>query len=164
MKHRKIPRSKFQEGIELCKKNILNFLQSARGIINEGRLNHAYVNVQFAVEELGKIIMLKEALRKSTHDPILVNEEVFTNHKGKSEKAWTFLDPKFKTIYKGGFSEENFAFIGFETNTKARHETRLNCAFVDFDESSCNWHVGRDIDESLLINMINHIESKIGKV
>ena len=161
MKYRKIPREKLGEGIELCKKNALDYLQDAKLIIEEKRFNHAYVSVQFAIEELGKIIMLREALKESVEDPILVKESVFKSHKGKSEKAWSFLDPKYKTIFdEGDFDDEDFHPRDFHTNTKASHSTRLDCAFVDFESG---WYVGRDIKEELLTKLVKYVETMVPK-
>lgn len=154
-----------QEGIDLCKKNILDFLEDARLLIERGRLNHAFVSVEFAIEELGKIVMLKEALTSSDAEPVLVEEDVFRKHRGKSKKAWTVLDSKFRAIYdEGHFNDEYFDFRDFFTDTKASHETRLQCAFVDFDESGSKWHIGRDIKETLLVNLIKHMEEKLRQI
>lgn len=92
--NQEILRAKMQEGISLCKANVSDFLKDARLIIAEKRLNHAYVIVEFAIEELGKAVMLSEALKKSKSDPVIVEGRVFTSHKDKDDKAWTVLDPQ----------------------------------------------------------------------
>jgi hypothetical protein len=46
----------------------------------------------------------------------------------------------------------------FETVTNANHNTRLECAFVDFEESNGPWHVGRIINEALLCKLIEHVK------
>jgi len=150
-----------KEGIELCKDNILAFLRDARLIIEEGRLNHAYVSVEFAIEELGKIVMLKEALNSSKDDPVLVKDRIFRSHIGKPEKAFTVLDFKFKTIYKGIFNDKIFNPRTFNTGTTVSHRTRLECAFVDFNRT---WHIGKRIKENLLVDLIKHIEEKLPHV
>jgi len=151
-----------QDGIDLCKKNIQNFLEDARLLVEHGRMNHAYVSVQFAIEELGKIVMLKESFENSKADPILVAWKVFRSHKAKSEKAWTVLDPRFKTIYdEGCFDDKFFDPSSFDTDTKAGHRTRLECAFVDFNGA---WHIGRRMKRNLFIDLVNHIEEKLTQV
>lgn len=163
MTDRLIPRAKMKEGIDLCKSNILDYLKDARLIMSDGRLNHAYVSVQFAIEEFGKIVMLKDALMASTNDIVTVKGSVFTSHKGKSPNAWRILDQKFKTIFgEGDFDDEDFSHVSFVTDTKASHDTRLDCAFVDFDEGI--WHIGRDIKQKLLEELINHIEENLSKL
>lgn len=158
-KNLSIPREKMEEGFDLCRKNVLDYLQDARLIIGEGRLNHALVSVQFSIEELGKIRMLREALNKSAQGNVLVKESVFKSHKGKSETAWEFLDVKFRTIFEGDFDETDFSHRDFLTDTKASHETRLECAFVGFDGNE--WFLGREIDKTLLLEIIQHIKDKL---
>ena len=162
-----IPKEKMQEGIELCKRNIADYLKDARLVIGKGRLNHAYVSVQLSIEELGKIRMLREALsdNKNTKDVIAVKDTVFASHKGKSDKAWEFLDPKFRNIFgEVGFEdtgEGGFDPRGFDTITMAGHRTRLQCAFVDFHLDK--WWLGRKIEEKKLIELINHIEERFSE-
>jgi AbiV family abortive infection protein len=96
---RQVPRARMQEGIDLCKTNISDFLKDARLILAQNRLNHAYVITEFAVEEFGKAAILKEAWATSSTDPIVLGENVFTSHKGKSAKAWTVLDPNYRRFW-----------------------------------------------------------------
>jgi len=160
---RMIPRKLIQQGIDLSKSNVTDFLCDSKLIIAEGRLNHAYVLVEFAIEEVGKIVMLKEALGLSTNDPVEVIEKVFTSHKEKANKAWTFLDPKYRTIYdEGVFDEGIFDPDIFQTNTTASHETRLQAAFVDFNGTQ--WLLGRDIKKNLLEDLVTHIEDSVKKI
>jgi hypothetical protein len=42
-KPRIIPRAEMPKGIDLCKKNIFDFLKDARLLINENRLSHVYI-------------------------------------------------------------------------------------------------------------------------
>jgi len=162
LQYREIPRNKMNEGIKACERNVLDFLQDAKLVIEKGRLNHAYVSVQFAIEELGKLVILKDAFNTSKSDNILVEETVFKSHKGKSDKAWTVLDPTLRKIYDGVFNDDVFNHDIFETDTKAEYETRLDCAFVDFRAGS--WHIGRNINRDLLIGLVNHIEEKLHKI
>ena len=158
-----IPRKIFQDGIDLCKRNIRDFLTDAQLIIAQGRLNHAYIMVEFAIEELGKIVMLKEAFSSDLNDPVTVEGDVFGTHKGKSEKAWTVLDINCRTIFDEGlFDHELFDPDLFDTDTLASHKTRLNCAFVDF-KGDC-WTLGERIKQELLEKLINHINEAIRKI
>lgn len=159
-----IQRKLLQKGIDLCKANITDFLKDAQLIMAEGRTNHAYVIVEFAIEEFGKIIMIKEAFNSDLNDPFKVNGEVFSDHKGKSEKAWEILDPKFRIIFDEGMWQEGCWQRGVwekQENTTASHKTRCDCAFVDFTASK--WIVGRDIKKDLLENLITHIEENLRK-
>jgi len=160
-----IPRKLMPEGIELCKQNIVNFLSEAQLILATGRVNHAYVMVEFAIEELGKIQMLKEALKLQTIDPVIVKGKVFSSHEGKSEKAWAeVLDRKYRLLFDEGlsFSKRFFERGLFVENTEASHRTRCECAFVDF--SANRWIPGCDIKKELLQSQIDHIREKLQKV
>jgi AbiV family abortive infection protein len=155
-----IPKAKIQTGIDLCKSNIRDYLKDARLIISEGRLNHAYIFVQLAIEEFGKIVMLKEALESATTDPISVNHKVFDSHKHKTEKAFTLLDSRLREIHRGSFGE-GFG-KGFDISTEVEHETRLDCAFVAFDENY--WFLGRTVDREKPELLIQNIEDNIDLV
>ncbi len=151
-----------QIGIELCKKNITKFLDDARLIAVQGRLSHAYVPVELAIEEFGKIVMLKEAL-ESANDPIEVDDAIFTKHNQKSEKAWTVLDTKYRLIFDEGHWEEGFRKRRESTHiTFASHRTRCECAFVDFVGGQ--WTCGCSIKRERLQDLISHIEEKVKAV
>lgn len=160
----RIPKCKMQEGIDLCKKNISEFLEDARLLVEAGRLQHALVSVEFAKEEFGKIVMLREASVRDKSDFVTVGRGTFKSHKGKNKKAWTILDPSFRIVFSGDFSEEDFEEEDFVVDTTISHYTRLQCAFVAFDESSNEWHIGRDIDKDLLVDLIEHIQQKLSEV
>ena len=57
---KKIPLSEVVKGINYCKCNALNYLNDARIILQAIRPEHAYASIHLAIEELGKIILLKE--------------------------------------------------------------------------------------------------------
>jgi AbiV family abortive infection protein len=158
----KIPRAKMQEGIDLCKKNIHNFLDSAEILNQAHKTLHAFILAEFALEEFGKIQILKKGFEKSVADPIEVNRHDFIDHSEKEKEAWKQLDPKYSIIKVGGFEEgfEGKHGIGFEKETKTGHSTRIDVAFVDFDEDLGVWHIGREIDSLLLQNLIEHLRQK----
>lgn len=158
---RSVPKKLMQQGIDLCKRNITDFLSEAQLTITKGKLNHACISVEFAIEELGKILVLRDAM-KSVADPVFINGKEFCSHTRKSEKAWAVLDSNFRTIFEGDFEEEDFDHRDFLTNTTASHETRLDCAFVDYYDG--DWYLGRDIDKERLVNLIKHIEETLKTV
>jgi len=156
-----IPRAEMPKGIDLCKQNVLAFLNDARLIISENRLSHAYISVQFALEELGKILIFRDKMTSDNSDPLVIKKnEAFSNHSSKTEKAWTFLDTKFKRIFDEGAFEIGLFVKGMaQEDTYAEYQTRLDCAFVDY--YALRWQIGRDIKKELLVNLINHIEEKL---
>ena len=159
-----VPRTKLQEGIDKCKRNISDFLSEAELLMSENRLNHAVVMVEFGIEEFGKILMLKDAFALDLSDPFKVEGENFYNHTRKSKRAWAFLNPEFKQLYDEGICLAGTLFergIAIE-NIEASHTTRCECAFVDFSANS--WLLGWNIKAELLQNQINHIRESLPKV
>ena len=166
---RVVPRAKMQEGIDLCKTNVSDFLKDARIIMDENRLNHAYVSVHFAIEELGKLLLFKDALMKDTADPVTLEaSRIFRGskaHRNKENRAWEFLDPKYSVIFDEGMFVEGLFEKGMwvhQENTMAETETRLDWTFVDFYTQL--WHLGRDIKRDLLTALVNHIAEKVSLI
>ena len=149
------------KGIDLCRQNALDFLKDARVLINENRLSHAYISVQFAIEELGKILVFRDRLKSDNSDPLVIKKkDAFGPHSPKTERAWKFLDPKFRIIFDEGVFQTGLFVKGMaKEDTYAEYQTRLDCAFVDY--YALRWQLGRDIKKDLLVNLINHIEEKL---
>jgi AbiV family abortive infection protein len=146
------------EGITLCKQNILDFLDDARNIIEKGKLHHAYVSFEFALEEFGKIVMLKEALAVSNNGKISLDKH-FRDHIGKSEKAIERLGPDFKSVYKmHWFLAQCLGVWPLFFGTATGHQTRLNCAFVNYKNNK--WTIGATIDKDKFIHLINELERR----
>lgn len=168
-----IPRGKMQDGVNLCKKNIGVFLVTAENLVDSHNLNHAAIIVEFAIEEFGKILMLKDEFVKGSN-PVQVPHNVLTNHIGKSERAWKTgdgdaLDIRFKMISDGGFERSDNGKKGYSRGysqvINISHFIRLECAFVDFDENVKEWFVGHpQLSKNRLQNLIEHIKKKVGKV
>ncbi len=142
---RPIPKSTFEIGINLCKENIADFLSEARVVLANDKPHHAYVLFEFALEEFGKILMLKEALAEpnNTSDTAYVPELVFTSHRGKQEKAIGVLGDDFKSLYNGGIWMKGYWLRGYMSGiceTEVGHNTRLKCAFVDYLDN--DWRNG----------------------
>jgi AbiV family abortive infection protein len=160
-KDKLVPRKMLQEGIDKCKNNVNDFLSDAELIMPSGRLNHAYVMVEFAIEEFGKIMLIREAFTKDSNDPFKIDGQVFGTHKGKSEKAWIVLNKKYKLLFDEGVCFPNTLFERgcVVENTEANHDTRCKCAFVDF--CSEQWLLGCEIKEEYLKNLIAEIRDKL---
>lgn len=169
MPFRKIPRKLVPQGIELCKRNIADYLDDARTIISKGRLSHAFLSVQHAIEELGKVATLRKEYQKSNDDPILVDAAVFGRNGGKGHnikalEAWKMLDPALKTLHVGGFEKGCFSEYGFDVDTEASHHSRLKCAYVDFIEDEQLWWIGEALDKSKVLALIDNIEEALKKL
>jgi hypothetical protein len=161
----RIPRSKIQQGIEFCKGNILNFLESAEILNKADRTIHASILVDFALEEYGKTMVLEDVL-KQHHDPVIIDRGEFINHTKKEQKVWTRLDPKYRKIKVGGFEKdfESFHGYGFGSEIVTSHITCIECAFVDFDESQSLWHVGLPVKTRDLQNLIEYLKEETKKI
>ncbi len=103
----------------------------------------------------------RDKIKCDNSDPLVITKkEAFSNHPIKTKRAWEFLDQKFKTIFDEGIWEDGFWEKGmWQENTYADYQTRLDCAFVDYYAK--RWHIGRDINKELLVNLINHIETRL---
>lgn len=170
---REIPKSKLQYGIDLCKKNIFIFIETAGTLIKSGNLNHSAINLEYGVEEYGKILMLKDEFAKPA-DPMQVPDTVFRSHKNKSERAWRIGDPdaldiKYKMISEGGFQRSDDGKQGFsrafEQAIFINHFIRMECAFVDFDENEKDWFLGHSqlVRERIQL-LLEHLTEKTNNV
>ncbi len=158
-----------QKGINLCKENICVFLETADILVNTGNLNHAAINIEFAIEEFGKSLMLKDEFAKGS-DPVQVSDNVFSNHVGKSERAWKngdadALDSSYRMISEGGFERSDNGKQGFSRGfsqaINISHFIRMECAFVDFDKNEREWFVGHpQLSKKRIQNLIEHIRQK----
>lgn len=96
-------------------------------------------------------------------------DEKRKKHKEKQAKK----QQQYVSLTKKAWGEKkgqiiNFLYEGarprlsarFETVTNANHNTRLECAFVDFEESNGPWHVGRIINDALLCKLDRACERK----
>lgn len=164
-----IPRKKMQNGINLCKENIRIFLETAEKLVESGNLNHAAINIEFAIEEFGKILLLKDEFAKGS-DPVQVPRNLVTTHIGKSERAWKTgdadtLDISYKMISEGGFERSDNGKQGYSRGysqvINISHFIRLECAFVDFDENAKEWFLGHSqLANDRMQNLIEHIRQK----
>jgi AbiV family abortive infection protein len=159
---RKIPKEKIQGGIDLCKKNIVDYLKDARTIANEKRLYHAVISAEFAVEELGKILLLKHSLEKDSA-LVDIDGEEFCNHHKKAERAWNkVLDRKYQVLFEGVWDSEMWDTGMWDEKTEISDTTRLECSFVDYIHN--RWVLGKRIDEKLFQDFIFHFEEKLESI
>ncbi len=159
---REVPRTLMQDGINLCKKNILEYLNDSLIILEQKRFSHALISAEFALEELGKLLLLRENLRNTKTDFIIIDGKEFCSHDKKVNRALNFLDPKneYHILFYEGFLAKGNADSGIWTEkiTEIDSSTRLECAFVDFIDNK--WVLGSEIDEGLLRRFIYHFAKK----
>ena len=161
---RKVPRPLMQKGIEKCKENIIDYLLDAKLISKTGRLHHAIISLEFALEEFGKILLLKETMNNDKKDPVEINGKEFCSHNGKVERALKVLDPsrKFRVMFSGYFLRNYFAGffpLGYGGETVIGDKLRLDCAFVDFVNN--DWTIGCVINQDYFQELVNLIEQEL---
>jgi len=156
-----------QKGIEKCRENVKDYLEDARLIADSGRLNHAVISLQFAIEEFGKLLLLKESLNNANTDPVEINGKDFCNHDNKTEKALKVVDPqsKYRLLFRGYFGNHfprgHFP-LGYFGGRKISNKLRLDCAFVDFVNGK--WTSGRLINSQRFHELVDIVEQELGKV
>lgn len=162
---RKVPRSLMQKGIEKCKENIADYLLDARLIAKTGRLSHAVISLEFALEEFGKILLLEETLKNNKGDFLEINGYEFCDHIKKVERALKVLDPtrKFRVLFPGWFPRNYFPSGSFPSGywgeTIIGDKVRLSCAFVDFING--DWVLGKIINSDYFEELVTLIEQKL---
>ncbi len=160
-----IPKEKMAEGINLCKKNALDFLASSELLVEAGKSNYGVILFQFAKEEIGKLALLLDVSNNSS-ELISVPEEVFTNHLTKDRKA-VDLFGRDVWLIKGGFDDKGFqvinTFKGFEKPIRTNHDVRLKCTFVNFDEGQEKWVLGIDHNKETLLTKIREVRTKLSQ-
>ena len=163
---RDVRRTLMQKGIDLCKGNITDFLQDALIIAKEKRLCHAVISAEFALEEFGKLLLLRDSMNNVVTDVISIDGKEFCNHDAKAERALTFLDKEKKyrvLFYEGMWQRETWApGMWPEEIIEISSATRLACAFVDYVNN--DWILGTKIDEDLFQEFVAHFKQKLAEV
>ena len=133
-------------------------------LISQGHLGHAVTLTEFAIEELGKIIVIKRAFELDSGDPFRIKASKFYDHEIKAKKAWTLLDKKFKVLFDEGVCLPNTVFVrGVAVEyTMADPEGRLRTAFVDYCAEQ--WLLERNVKEDYLKALVAEIRDKLSKV
>jgi AbiV family abortive infection protein len=148
----KIAVKKIREGMKLALEKCNEHLVAAETLISKESLNDAVALIEFAIEEFGRAVALKEILKKSSNE---VEEELFKNHEYKYNKAWSVLPEELKTIYEGTFDVAQFSKTDFDVGKETiSPRTRLDAVFVDYDVKLEKWKTGVRADGETLKNVI----------
>lgn len=161
-----IRKSEFPEGLRLCRENALSFLESAKILIDAKQINHAVILFQFAKEEAGKLAWLL-TLSKGLPEVIQIPRELFSTHKDKSEKAEDFFGIE-SWVVKPGFDKRCFYSGpegGYDLGIESDHDTRLKCAFVDYNDITKCWiKPGIDTDKEVFLGSIERAKEKLNQL
>jgi AbiV family abortive infection protein len=159
-----IPREKIPEGIKRSVKEIERYLSDAKLLIENKSLRHALIMVQFAIEELGRVNILKKRFEEAESKDIVEVEDILFggrgSHKYKEDEAWRLLDSELRTIHEGDFNRRDFS-RDFDVDEVLNHSTRLEITFVAWDESTKDWKILPTIDAENVQELIRAIERKL---
>jgi hypothetical protein len=125
------------EAINVIKNGIIRKLASAKKMIDFDKEIAAGIYV-YALEELGKLEVLKNALNSNSH--LVKYRDAFVWHGEKFPKAndcvKKFNHPECINI--GGSFSEKFNDISFTQALEARTKTRLGIFYIDFEYNESN--------------------------
>lgn len=165
---RQIPRDRVEEGLSLCRRQISDLVDTARIILRGDTaglyLRFVYLLLQYAIEEFGKALMLKEEFLRNSSETLRFDKWV--SHEYKFNKAWDVLDKGLKVVHEGAFDTSAFDPAIFDTNVEASHRLRLEAGYVDYVERKGEWtritHIQKwDRDRFLLL--ADDLERKMRK-
>jgi AbiV family abortive infection protein len=158
-----IRKSEFPEGLKLCRENALSFLESAKILINANKTNHAVILFQFAKEEVGKLAWLL-TLSEELTEIVQIPGELFSTHKHKPEKAEALFGID-SWVLKPGFDKRYYYCGpegGYDLGIESDHDTRLKCAFVDYDDQLKSWiKPGIETHKDVFLASIERVKDKL---
>jgi AbiV family abortive infection protein len=155
----KIPSEKIAEGIKVSLEKTEEHLAGAEVLIENKNINNAVVLVEFAIEEFGRAVALREKLQERSED---VEIYLFTKHVYKYDKAWSVLPIEMKTIYEGSFSPLDFPPDEFDAGSETMSpRTHLDATFVNYDKVTQEWKKGIQADPERLASIITKIREEI---
>jgi AbiV family abortive infection protein len=152
---------KICRGLELALKKCEELLSDAETLISKGSgsLNNAVALIEYAIEEFGRAVCLREKLEKGSNE---IEAELFKSHEYKYNKAWNVLPPELKTIYEGTFDVTHFEGTAFDVGKETiSPRTRLDAIFVNYDKELEEWKVGVRADSETLKRVIEGIREKL---
>lgn len=139
----RIPRDRMETGIKLCLSRVSEYLLDAERLSDrldagQGTLQDAAILVTFAVEELGKAIILRKRSEEQIGaDIVKVEHQVFGGrdaHEHKQSEAFRLIDSSLKRLHRAGFGP-GFG-PGFDIhNVDISPDIRLQLSFIDFKNS-----------------------------
>ena len=168
-KVKKIPKTKLEEGIAISLEKAAKHLDAAEVLINNNLLDNAVASIEFAIEEFGRAIYLRERLQIGSET---IEKAVETDHWLKYNKAFSVLPTGIKTIWEdtifgafpkgfwGNFFPKGFWGEGIVKETISPL-TRLNAIFTYFDEKTQTWHNGINADGKKLVAIVNALRERI---
>lgn len=170
-KVKKISKTKIEEGIAISLKKAVRHLDAAEVLINNNFLDNAVASIEFAIEEFGRAVYLRERLQMGSET---IERSLETDHWLKYNKAFFVLPTDLKTIWEStifgafpkGWWPKNYWPKGWWGERIVKEAispfTRLNAIFTYFDEKTQTWHNGINADGKKLMSIINALREYIG--
>lgn len=161
-----IPLNEVHIGLDLSSKLGLRHLSNASLLIQNGEIEGAAILAIFGLEELGRILILKERYQRAINQGSNYIEiksrkqkgrtDAFYDHKKKQKKAKSVLPDNSLLLHQGDFGE-GFG-KDFDASIFLDQELREAYSYLDY---CISWQTPRPIDISRLNDLITKIESTI---
>lgn len=155
----RISLEKIREGIEHALRKSAQHLAGAQACISEDIFDGAIALIEFAVEEFGRAVALREKLETGSE---VVEKKLFESHVYKYNKAWTVLPSELKTVYEGSFDVTIFDPAIFDAGKESISPgTRLEAIFVGYNEVTGEWKTGIRANKQKLERLVEAIREHI---
>jgi hypothetical protein len=172
-KVKRISKTGLEEGIAISLKTAARHLDAAEVLVNNNLLDNAVASIEFAIEEFGRAVYLRERLQIGLETIEKSLETGRRAHELKYDKAFSVLPTDLKTIWEDtiygyfpkGYWLKNYWHRGY-WGERTVHETispstRLDAIFTYFDEKTQTWHNGINADERKIKAIVNALRKTI---
>lgn len=168
---KKLPASKIKEGIVISLQKAKEHLDSAVLLIDNGFLDNAVGPIEFAIEEFGRAVYLRDRLNKGLET---IENALEKSHWLKYDEAFSVLPKDLKTIWEDtifgafpkGYWPKGYWAKGWWGEGVVKQIisplTRTNAIFTHFDGKTQTWQSGVKADGKKLMGIVDVIRKYIG--
>jgi hypothetical protein len=162
---KRIPQERIQQGIYISLSTAQRHLDCSVLLIENNFLENAIEPIEFAIEEFGRAVYLRERLEKGLET---IENALETNHWIKYDKAFSVLPSDLKTVWENTISPmlpEAYVQTGYYPIEKETISpvTRTNAIFTRYDEKTQSWQNGIMVDKERLKKIVTEIREYILK-
>jgi AbiV family abortive infection protein len=157
-----IPVSEVPKGIQKCREKADRFLDTAKQLIAQGKIDEGYILAISGLEEVGRGAMLVEGLSDSQlsgQDFIEISIRHLHSHKAKQQAAMSILPQGLRKLAMGTFNTENVGehfFAMNEDQIRVLQDLREGVQYVDYREGQ--WQSSPTISPTGLYKFIEGVE------
>jgi len=166
-REKRISKEKLKEGITVSLKKCTKHIDGAETLINNDFLDDAIALIEFAIEDFGRAVYLRERLQT---DLETIEKSLETDHWLKYNKAFSVLPLELKTIWENTIS--NFPKGHFPTNYFPKGHfpimkgtispsTRLEAIFPYYDDKTQTWRSGINADREMLKTIVEKLRENV---